>query len=89
MWKQWRPNYKSGFSAGQFINLIPVIVEQVVGFRDLLRERTRKNEIFRLGKPALNLSIDIIGKVMDRQFNSQRAEDSMVSALLCQVQCAP
>ncbi len=46
------------------MNLIPVKAEQVVGFRDLLRERTGKNEIFPLGKPALNLSIDIIGKVV-------------------------
>ena len=86
-WKRWRGYFNPGFSAGQVMNLIPGIVDEVVIFRDLLRERARENEVFQLEKLVLNLSIDVIGKVvMDHQFNSQRVDNGMVSALLRQVE---
>ena len=87
IWKQWRGNFNPGFSAGQITSLIPSIVQEVVVFRDLLRERARHNEVFQLEYMALNLSIDIIGKVvMDHQFHSQKSENTMASALQNQVE---
>lgn len=86
MWKQWRVNFNPGFSANQVMNLIPGIVDEVVVFRDLLRVQASKNEIFQLEELSLKLSFDIIGRVvMDHKFNSQRADNTMVSALRRQI----
>ena len=84
MWKRWRSIFNPGFSAGHIMTLIPGIVEEVVVFRNLLRERAKrkKNDIFQLEKLALNLSIDIIGKVvLDHKLNSQTAPNQLTSAL--------
>lgn len=87
LWKQWRAKFNPGFSAGQIMSSIPGIVDEVVIFRDLLRERANKNEILQLEELALNLSFDVIGRVvMGHEFNSQRAENSMASALRRQVE---
>lgn len=86
-WKQWRASFNPGFSAGQVANLVPGIVDDVVVFRDLLRKRAGENEMFRLEELGLSLSFDIIGRaIMDLRFNSQRAENSMVSALRRQIE---
>ena len=86
MWKQWRAKFNPGFSAIQVMNLIPGIVDEVVVFRDLLRERASKNEIFQLEELGLNLSIDLIGRaVMDHKFSCQRGDNVMVTALQRQI----
>ena len=86
MWKQWRGKFNPGFSGGHIIDSVPSIVDEAVVFRDILRERSRKNEIFQLEELTLNLTIDIIGKVtMDHNFNSQRAHNRMTSALRSQI----
>ena len=86
MWKQWRARFNPGFSASQIISQIPGIVDEVIVFRDLLREQARKNEMFQLEELGLNLSIDIIGRVvLDHRFHSQSTDNSMVTALQRQV----
>lgn len=86
MWKQWRARFNPGFSALQVMNLIPAIVDEVVVFRDLLRERASKNEMFQLEELALNLSIDLIGRIaMDHKFGCQRRDNVMVTALQRQI----
>ena len=86
MWKQWRARFNPGFSAVQVMNLIPGIVDEVVVFRDLLRERASKGEMFQLEELGLNLSIDLIGRVvMDHRFSSQREDNGMVTALQRQI----
>ena len=86
MWKQWRARLNPAFSAVQVMNLIPAIVEEVVVFRDLLRERANRNEMFQLEELGLNLSIDLIGRVvMDHKFSCQRGENIMVTALQRQI----
>ena len=86
MWKQWRAMFNPGFSSGQIMKLVPCIVDETVIFRDILRERSRKNEMFGLEEPTLNLTIDVIGRVtMDHNFNSQRAHNKMTSALQSQI----
>lgn len=86
MWKQWRVNFNPGFSASQVVNLIPAIVDEVVIFRDLLRVQANKSGIFQLEELGLKLSFDIIGRVvMDHRFNSQRVDNSMVSAIRRQI----
>ena len=86
MWKQWRAMFNPGFSAVQVMNLIPAIVEEVVVFRDLLRERASRNEIFQLEELGLNLTLDLIGRVvMDHRFSCQRGDNAMVTALRRQI----
>ena len=86
MWKQWRARFNPSFSAVQVMNLIPGIVDEVVVFRDLLREQASKNEMFQLEELGLNLSIDLIGRVvMEHRFSRQRADNVMVTALQRQI----
>ena len=86
MWRQWRAKFNSGFSAVQVMNLIPAIVDEVVVFRDLLRERASKNELFQLEELGLKLSMDLTGRiVMDHKFSCQRRDNVMVTALQRQI----
>ena len=86
MWRNWRGKFNPGFSGGQILKSVPSIVDEAVVFRDILRERSRKNEVFLLEKLMLNLTVDIIGKVtMDHSFNSQKAHNTMTSALRSQI----
>ena len=87
MWKQWRSIFNSSFSAGQIMNYIPGIVEEVVVFRDLLRMRAGGGEILQLEKLVMNLSFDVIGKiVLNHKCNSQRESNDLVSAFRLQVE---
>ena len=86
MWKQWRARFNPGFRAVQVMNLIPGIVDEVVVFRDLLRERASKNEMFQLEELGLNLALDIMGRVvMDHEFSCQTGDNAMVTALRRQI----
>ena len=87
IWKQWRARFNPGFSAVQVMNLIPGIVEEVVVFRDLLRERASRNEMFQLEELGLNLSLDLIGRVvLDHRFSCQTGDNAMVTALKRQIE---
>ncbi|MCJ1245230.1 hypothetical protein MMC30_002433 [Trapelia coarctata] len=82
IWKRWRAIFNPGFSASHIMTLIPGMVEEVSVFRDILRGHAEKGDLFCLENLALNLTIDIIGRVvMDHKFNSQLTYNDMTSAL--------
>ena len=63
-WKQWRQVYNPGFGAGHLITLIPQIVAEVATFRDVLREKARAGAIFPIEDITVNLTMDVIGRVV-------------------------
>ena len=62
-WKAWRKIFNPGFSANQMIEMVPAFLEEIQNFRDILREHTKAKTIFRLDEAAINLTMDVIGRL--------------------------
>lgn len=62
-WKYWRKLFNPGFSAAHMQSLVPTIVEEVVTFRGDLYRRAQEGKMFPFEDHALNLAIDVIGRV--------------------------
>ncbi|MCJ1267244.1 hypothetical protein MMC22_007129 [Lobaria immixta] len=87
VWKRWRATFNPGFSLTHIMTLVPSIVEEMVIFKNILRAHAVKGEMFHLEELTLNVSIDIIGRVvMDHKFNSQSAYNDLTSALRKQLE---
>lgn len=63
-WKKWRHVYNPGFGASHLITILPYIVGEVVTFRDILREKARTGDVFPIEEITVNLTMDVIGKVV-------------------------
>lgn len=63
-WKSWRKIYNPGFSGSHLISLVPQIAKEVMTFRDLLRERTNVKYVLPLEELTINLTMDVIGRVI-------------------------
>ncbi len=64
LWKQWRSVYNPGFSASHLMHLIPQIVAEVENFCDNLRDRAKVGIVFQLEEATVNLTMDVIGRVV-------------------------
>ncbi|KAL6713648.1 hypothetical protein ACLMJK_009113 [Lecanora helva] len=81
-WKSWRKIYNPGFSGSHLISLVPQVAREVLTFRDLLRARTNDSDVLPLEGLTVNLTMDVIGKViLDTHFHAQRSTNEFVSAL--------
>ena len=82
-WKRWRSAFNPGFSAKHIMSLVPVIVDETQVFCDLMTEKAKKQELFRMERAATKLTVDIIGKVvLDVAFDSQRGPNTLVDSML-------
>ena len=63
-WKRWRAIFSPGFSASHISTLIPSMIEEGEIFKGIPRNHARNGELFYLEKSTLNLTIDIIGRVV-------------------------
>lgn len=63
-WKRWRTIFNPGFSANHISTLIPGMVEEVGIFKTILAKHAKKGNMFYLEEASLNLTIDIIGRVV-------------------------
>lgn len=89
-WKTWRSAFNPGFSFAHLMTMVPGIVDDVSVFCEILEQKARTNELFRLEKHATRLTIDIILKVvLDLRVDSQRGENELVSAFESQVRWLP
>ena len=85
-WKKWRSAFNPGFAASHLMTLVPDIVDQCNIFCNIMAERARKNELFRMEQASTKLTVDIIGKVvLDADFNSQSAPNELVDTVIHQV----
>jgi sterigmatocystin biosynthesis cytochrome P450 monooxygenase len=63
-WKTWRNVFKSGFSSGHLMTLVPTMIDEMSTFCAVLRDLARKHETFSMDQVATGLSLDIIGRVV-------------------------
>ena len=59
-WKKWRSLFNPGFSAKHMLELVPLMVEEIDVFRQILQERARASEFFQLEEMTLRLTLDVI-----------------------------
>lgn len=62
-WTKWRNLFNPDFSTGHMLKLAPLIVQEVAIFRQNLRDRARRSELFQLEELTLRLALDVIGTV--------------------------
>ena len=63
-WKYWRAIFNPGFSMNHILTLVPAMIEEVEIFKDILRDHARKGDMFLLEEATLNLTVDVIGRVV-------------------------
>lgn len=64
---------------------VPVIIEQVEVFCNIMEQHAKKNELFRMESATTRLTVDIIGKiVLDLALNSQKGPNVLVEAFVSQ-----
>lgn len=63
-WKRLRAVFNPGFSLTHIMTLVPSIVEEMMVFKNILQSHAEKGDIFHLEELSLNLTIDIIGRVV-------------------------
>ncbi|KAK3688288.1 cytochrome P450 [Podospora appendiculata] len=61
-WKRWRGVFNPGFSAKNLLSLVPTFLEEIEVFTDHLRSLAKSGEIVRFEEPAMDLTIDVIGR---------------------------
>lgn len=64
VWKRWRAVFNPGFSLNHIMRLVPSIVEEVMIFKNILQAHAEKRNMFQLEELSLNLTIDVIGRVV-------------------------
>ncbi|KAL8727061.1 MAG: hypothetical protein Q9166_006304 [cf. Caloplaca sp. 2 TL-2023] len=85
-WKRWRKIFNPGFSASHILSLVPRMIEEVAVFKDILGGHASRGRMFYLEEATLNLTIDIIGRiVMDHKFESQIRHNDLAMALRSQL----
>ena len=63
-WKKWRNVFNPGFSASHMILLAPQIANEVSTFCQVMRERAKAGNMFLLKEATVNLTMDVIGRVI-------------------------
>lgn len=63
-WKLWRRLFNPGFNSGHLLKHVPSVVEEVLIFREDLRRLAKEGKMFSFEKHALNVTIDVIGKLV-------------------------
>ncbi|KAL8954579.1 MAG: hypothetical protein Q9183_007036, partial [Haloplaca sp. 2 TL-2023] len=62
-WKIWRAIFNPGFSSGHLMTLVPEMLKDINVFCRILEQRAAAGEMFSLDPVAVNLNLDIIGRV--------------------------
>lgn len=65
IWKRWRAIFNPGFGASHIMTLIPGMVEDVSVCKEILCSHAEKGALFCLENLAFNLTIEIIGRVVN------------------------
>ncbi len=63
-WKVARSMFNPGFSARNLLSLIPSFTDEVLVFKEKLREVAASGEVVKLEDYTTNLTIDIIGRAV-------------------------
>jgi cytochrome P450 len=80
-WKFWRSLLNPGFSASHMLSLVPIIVDAMDVFCELLQEKVG-NGVFSLDEMATRLTMDVIVKTsLDMDLDGQRHDHKLAHAL--------
>ena len=63
-WKAWKNIFQPGFNSGVLMTMIPKMTEEVVTFCQILREHAASGNVFSMDPLTVNLSLDIIGRLL-------------------------
>ena len=63
-WKPWRQLFNQGFSAGQNLSLVPLIVEESLTYCETLRKLARQGDIIKFDAITLRYIMDVMGRTM-------------------------
>ena len=63
-WRKWRNVFNPGFGASHLMTLVPGMIKDVSTFCEILRGLAARDEIFQMDPVAINLSLDVIGRVV-------------------------
>lgn len=63
-WKKWRSIFNPGFSAKNLISLVPQMIEEVLIFRDWLKNTAASGQVTKLEDQVSKTTIDVIGRVV-------------------------
>lgn len=86
-WKTWRTIFNPGFSAASMQDYVPHVIRSVEVFCELLDERARKGEVFRLGDLTMRLTAEVITKLtLNANIDCQRSENFLGDALQAIIQ---
>ncbi|PGH13918.1 hypothetical protein AJ79_03333 [Helicocarpus griseus UAMH5409] len=81
-WKHWRAVSNPGFSTNYTTSMIPVMVKAIKIYRDIVHRHAIDDPMFFLEVPTLELSMDIIGRiVLDHEFECQTSYNRFTAAL--------
>lgn len=85
-WKKWRAIFNPGFSAAHLMTLVPVIVDSAETFVQVLEEKAKNHQIFKMKRLTDYLTLDIIGQVvLGTKFNCQEEKNVMCESLRTQI----
>jgi len=86
-WKKWRSAFNPGFAASHLMSLVPLIVDDVLIFNDIMEKHAENDDVFRMERATTSLTVDIIGKVvLDLDLATQKGPNELVDAFMKQVQ---
>jgi len=63
-WKTWRTIFNPGFSAKNLVSLVPQMIEEVLIFRDWLKDVAASGQVTKLEDQASKTTIDVIGRFL-------------------------
>lgn len=63
-WKKWRSIFNPGFSAKNLLSLVPQLIDEVLVFRDWLKDVAASGQVTKLEEQAGKMAIDVIGRVV-------------------------
>ena len=62
-WKKSRSIFNPGFNPGYLVSQVPAIIEEVVTFTCILRDRCKRGEMFQMDPVTLNMTLDVISRL--------------------------
>lgn len=62
-WKTWRNVFNPGFSSSHLMTMVSDMIKDVLTYCEILRERAAGGGVFTMDPLAVNLNLDIIGRL--------------------------
>jgi Cytochrome P450 len=64
VWKTWRSIFNPGFSSKNLLSLVPMMLEEILVFREWLKKVATTEEVIKLEDQARRVTIDVMGRAV-------------------------